>query len=475
MQQRFLFLCLSALCFLVGQRPVHAERPARPNVMIILCDDLGYGDLGCFGHPLIRTPNLDRLAGQGMRLTSCYSAAPVCSPSRVGLLTGRTPSRVGVYDWIPSGHVMHMSRDEVTVARLLQKAGYGTAHVGKWHCNGKFNNPAQPQPGDHGFDYWFSTQNNASPSHENPRNFVRNGKPVGPLKGFSCQLVADEAIGWLEKRKENKPFFLFVCFHEPHEPVASPPELVATYREAKNANQAQYFANVTNMDAAVGRLMKALDDHKLAERTLVFFTSDNGPETLNRYRGARRSYGSPGKLRGMKLWLYEGGIRVPGILRWPGQIKPGQVVDEPICGVDVLPTLCELAGIPTPNDRVLDGTSFVPLLEGKPVVRSKPLFWHYYRALGEPKAALRQGEWMLLAHRAGPEKGLGRNVNPMSMQVIKEARLGKMELYHLGKDLSQKEDLAEKQPEKVKELSRLLIERHREVQKEGETWEFPER
>lgn len=452
----------------------HAAEPTRPNFVVILCDDLGYGDLGCFGHPIIKTPNLDRLASQGIRLTECYSSAPVCSPSRVGLLTGRTPSRVGVYDWIPGGHVVHMPRSEVTIATLLKRAGYQTAHVGKWHCNGKFNSSAQPQPGDHGFDHWFSTQNNARPSHQNPRNFVRNGKAVGPLEGFSCQLVASEGIDWLKKRKDSKkPFFLFACFHEPHEPVASPADLVAKYQKnARNENQAQYFANVANMDAAVGRLMKTLDDLKLANNTLVFFTSDNGPETLNRYRGANRSYGSPGKLRGMKLWMYEGGIRVPGILRWTGRIKPGQVLDEPVCGVDVLPTLCELSGAKLPTDRVLDGGSFVPVLAGKPIERKKPLYWHYYHALGEPKAALRRGDWMILGHRISPEGKLGRNVNPLSMKVIRTARLGAFELYHLRDDPAQKHDLAKKRPEKVKMLSRLLTERHREVQQEGRVWSF---
>ena len=177
---RSLLLLAVAGCAATGV----SETPDRsPNFLVILCDDLGYGDLGCYGHPTIKTPHLDRLAAQGMRLTSCYSSAPVCSPSRVGLLTGRTPSRVGVYDWIPGNHPMHMGRNEITVAQLLKQGGYDTAHTGKWHCNGKFNSPEQPQPGDHGFDHWFSTQNNASPSHENPKNFVRNGEPVGPLEG----------------------------------------------------------------------------------------------------------------------------------------------------------------------------------------------------------------------------------------------------------------------------------------------------
>lgn len=454
---------------------VPASSSAKPNFVVILCDDLGYGDLSCYGHPHIKTPNLDQLASEGIHLKACYSSAPVCSSSRAGLLTGRTPSRVGVYDWIPNNHVVHIPQSEVTVATLLKKAGYDTAHIGKWHCNGKFNSPAQPQPDDHGFDHWFSTQNNASPSHANPRNFVRNGKAVGPMKGYSCQLVADEGISWLKSRKKDNPFFMFVCFHEPHEPVASPEDLVKSYADkARNKDEAHYFANVANMDKAVGRLMKTLDDLKLSKDTLVFFTSDNGPETLNRYRSANRSYGSPGPLKAMKLWVYEGGIRVPGILRWPSKIKAGQKSDVPVCGLDVLPTFCELAEVDLPKGRTLDGSSVVPLLEGKKLERKTPLYWHYYRALGIPKAAMRVSDWMILGQRENP-KTPGRNVNAQAMKLIKSEKLVKFELYNLREDLAQKTNLAKKHPEKLKELSEKLIAKHREVQEAGKLWEFPKK
>src|SRR5262245_22873185 len=223
---------------------VSAAASGRPNVVIILADDLGYGDLGCYGHPVIRTPNLDRMASQGIRFTSFYSASPVCSPSRVGLLTGRNPNRAGVYDWIvengsrpvPDGrHLVHMRPSEVTLPKLLKEAGYATFLAGKWHCNTLFNSDTQPKPSDFGFDYWFAAQNNALPSHENPENFVRNGKAVGKLQGFSCNLVAKEAVDWLadrSKRKPEQPFFLYVAFHEPHERVASPPALVKRYLAA---------------------------------------------------------------------------------------------------------------------------------------------------------------------------------------------------------------------------------------------------
>ncbi|NOY43708.1 MAG: sulfatase-like hydrolase/transferase [Planctomycetes bacterium] len=474
--RHFVALFATASFAYLTAQPLLAALPAKPNVLVILCDDLGYGDLQCYGHPTIKTPNLDRMAAEGIRFTSCYSASPVCSSSRAGLLTGRTPSRTGVYDWIPDGHPVHLPAKEITIATLLKRAGYQTAHVGKWHLNGMFNSPEQPQPGDHGFDHWFSTQNNAFPSHENPNNFVRNGKEVGPLEGFSCQLVAGEAIAWLESRKEAQPFFLQVCLHEPHEPVASPPELVDEYRpHAKNDDQAQYFANVANVDAAVGRILASLHKLNLDEKTLVIFTSDNGPETLKRHRNARRSYGSPGELRGMKLWLYEGGIRVAGLMRWTGQVPAKQVVDTPVCSVDLLPTLCELAKTPVPDDRPLDGTSLVSLLQGEPLKRTKPLYWHYYCALGQPKVALRSGDWMILGHRISPNlPKKSRNVTPLSMRVIKSATLGNFELYNLANDHRQQEDVGKQHAKKLETLSRQLVARHQEVQAEGPRWEFNE-
>lgn len=451
-----------------------AEERPRPNFVVLLCDDLGYGDLGCYGHPAIRTPQLDQLAAQGMRLTDCYASAPVCSPSRSGLLTGRTPTRIGIYDWIPANHVVHLRRSEVTIATLLRQAGYATCQVGKWHCNGKFNSAAQPQPGDHGFDYWMSTQNNAGPSHHDPNNFVRNGKPVGRLSGYSCQLVADEAIHWLKDgRDQAKPFFLFVCFHEPHEPIDSPPELVATYPEARKRGEALYYANVTNVDRAVGRLLATLETLKAAEQTLVFFTSDNGPETLNRYENAWRSHGSPGPLRGMKLHIYDGGIRVPGILRWPGHIPPGQVVREPVCNLDLLPTFCALAGVTPPQDRALDGTNVAPLFDGNPIERKQPLFWHYYRALGKPKVALRDGDWKLVAFWDAPERLPGGNVDQLSQQFLKAAKLVRFELYNLRSDIGEQTDLAPQEPQRVQAMAQRLRQLYGEVIAEAPVWEFP--
>jgi arylsulfatase A len=468
-------LILFTLAFLYSATPVTAQtQQAKPNILIILCDDLGYGDLGCYGHESIRTPNLDKLAGQGTRFTECYAASAVCSPSRAGLLTGRIPTRSGVYSWIAPGNPMHLKKTELTLATLLSRAGYRTAQVGKWHLNGLFNSADQPQPGDHGFDHWFSTQNNAVPTHENPKNFVRNGKAVGKIEGFSCQIVADEAIGWLKAgRDAPAPFFLHVCFHEPHELVASPANLVASYPKAKNEDQAQYFANVTNVDLAVGRLLETLDQLGVAENTFVFFTSDNGPETLNRYKTALRSYGSTGRLRGRKLWLYEGGIRVPGIMRWPGKAPAGKTSDEPLWSLDLLPTLCKVAGAAVPTDRPIDGSDFMPVFEGKKIARKTPLFWHYYRSLGQPRVAMRDGDWVILAHSDALPKDAGGTFQAGDMSALKSAKLTTFELYNLHDDLSQTRDVAKEEPDRLRRMSERMQLLFREVIAEGPAWEVP--
>jgi arylsulfatase A len=468
----------------VAVSPLAAAERTRPNFLVILCDDLGWGDLANYGHPHVRTPHLDQLARDGIRFTSAYSAAPVCSPSRVGLLTGRSPNRAGVFDWIPSAqpdastaqarHLVHMRREEVTLPQVLRAAGYATALAGKWHCNAVFNHPSQPQPDDAGFDHWFATQNNAGPSHENPVNFVRNGEPVGPLEGFSCQLVADEAIGWLDRhagRASDQPFFLYVSFHEPHEPVASPKEQVDRYRDvARTEDEAQYFGNVANMDAAVGRLLASLDRLGYADDTVVFFTSDNGPETLNRYRSARRSYGSPGPLRGMKLWTTEAGVRVPGILRWPARVKGGQVLDDPVSSLDLLPTFASLAGAEIPAGLQLDGTNFQPLLDGDPIIRSQPLFWVYYNALNEQRVAMRDGSWKLLARLEEGEFPRYENVTTSVAAAVRGARLTDLTLYRVDTDPGEAEDLSSAEPARRDELARKLESIYRELTATMHVW-----
>lgn len=448
--------------------PLKADE-SRPNMIVILCDDLGFGDLGVYGHPYIKTPNLDKLAATGIRFTNFYSAAPVCSPSRVGLMTGRSPNRAGIYDWIPESKQpksdarerVHMQQHELTLPQLLQRAGYATCMAGKWHCNSHFNSPEQPQPNDAGFDHWMATQNNAGPSHENPVNYVRNGQPVGPMEGFSCQIAVNEVVNWLEKQKTthpDRPFFLYLPFHEPHEPVASPQELVSLYRDvAFTEEQAQYFANVHNIDLAVGRLLESLESLKLRDNTLIVFSSDNGPETLKRYKAGSRSWGRTGILRGMKLHTHDGGFHVAGIMNWPAGIREARVVTSAASSLDVLPTFAELAHAEVPADRKLDGISLVPLFtSGETPQRPQPLLWAYYNAINDARVAMRHGPWKVLARLNGGTFPRLENLTPENLKKAQAAELTDFEIYNLNEDPGETLNLAGRDLTNEQELIALL-------------------
>jgi arylsulfatase A len=334
--------------------------------------------------------------------------------------------------------------NEITIARLLKSAGYHTAHIGKWHCISKFNG-AEATPGDHGFDYWFSTQNNAVPSHEDPVNFVRNGKRVGPLKGNSSTLIMDEALQYLE-RTGKEPFLAMIWFHAPHEKISTPEEFTKKYPDVEDPTKRIYYGSVSLVDHEIGRLLKYLDDHNLRGNTLVVFTSDNGPETLRRYVGAERSHGSPGPLRGMKLHITEGGYRVPGIIRWPGHTRAGANSEEPVNNTDFLPTFCQIAGVEIPRDRVIDGASIVPVFSGQPIERQTPLYWEYDFAISTPwTISLRDGQWKLLGN----------------------ATLDQFELYDLTADVGEAKNVATKFPARVAKMSAEMKRLHREIFEEG--------
>ena len=442
-----------------------------PNFVVILVDDLGYGDLGCYGNTLTHSPNLDRLAAQGLRLTDCYAAAPVCSPARASLLTGRNANRCGIYGHINPYCEMHLTLKEVTVAKLLQGAGYETFMAGKWHLNSRFNTPHEPKPDEHGFAYWMANPSYHEPSMRDPIDFVRNGLRLGKLEGYSCDIVTDEAVYWLKhERDERKPFFMYICYNETHEPIKSPPHMVDLYPVVPTIGEALYRANVTNLDQAVGRLVDQIDRMGLGDNTLVFFTSDNGPEDLGRHPQAWRSYGSAGPLREEKLYLYEGGIRVPGILRWTGRIGAGVTSNEPISGVDVLPSLCELAGIPVPSDRPIDGANFVPIFEGEPVQRETPLFWYYFNALGKARTALRIGPWKILGLIDQPKNLRKWPIAEGHMEIIRNAEISGFELYNLQEDIGETRNLAAKESHRLSAMAELLIKLHREVRTEGPDW-----
>ncbi|RUL86115.1 sulfatase [Tautonia sociabilis] len=442
------------LAMLSAVRAGDEGRP--PNVVVFLADDLGWGDLGCYGHPVIQTPHLDRFASQGVRFIQAYAANGVCSPSRSAILTGRTPYRNGVYRWIPEGHEVHLRTSEITTPELLKALGFETCHVGKWHLNGRFNAPDQPQPDDHGFDHWFATQNNAAPSHKDPTNFVRNGEPVGPLEGYSSSLVVGEAIRWLrDLRSKDAPFYLQVWTHEPHLPIETAPEFQALYEDQTDEpGVLQHHGNVSQLDHAFGRLMAELDRQGLADSTIVLFTSDNGPEGTGagdpEHPGSQRdrTRGSTGGLRGRKRDDFEGGIRVPMIVRWPGTIAPGTVSDVPVIGSDIFATICDVVGIPLPDDRVIDGASMVPAFSGEPIERSVPMFWRTHISSPDSRVAMREGDW----------------------KVVGNVDLTRFLLFNLAEDPGETTDLSESHPERFREMTERLIRLNASVLGDGPDW-----
>ena len=437
--------------------PLLVHAADKPNVVVLLADDLGYQDIGCYGGP-VKTPALDSLAAGGVRFTEFYSGCAVCSPSRATLITGRHHIRTGVYSWIhdPSQR-SHLLERETTLAELLKGNGYATAHVGKWHLGLPGKKYDKPAPDKHGFDYWFATWNNAEPSHRNPKTFIRNGKPVGPLEGYSCQLVVDEAINWLDQRDDKKqPFFLNVWFHEPHAPIAAPEDVVKTYGALKD-RAAIYSGTIDNTDRAIARLLKKLEQVAPKEDTLIIYASDNGSYLQDRV----------GNLKGKKGTNWEGGIRVPGIFNWPGTIKSGAESDVPGGVVDVVPTICALLGFEPPKAH-LDGSNLAPILTGKGEFnRHQPLYWHLQKS--RPIVAIRDGDYSLVAD---PAYDISKN-NMFQEAWIPKVKAGgytNYRLYNLKKDPSQANDLANSMPELTNKLKTKLLAINKSIMADGHDW-----
>jgi len=435
-------ITLSLIITLFSAIPIFAQAEVtktekKPNIVVFLVDDMGWGDSATYGNPLIKTPNMDKLASQGVKFTQCYSASGVCSPSRSAILTGRTPYRNGVFRHLSGKHVAHLRESEITYPELLKENGYETCHLSK----NQFGDPTFPNPKAHGYDYWMYTHNNASPSHKNPDNFYRMDKPVGKIEGFSAQIVAKEADKWLTTmRSKDKPFALSVWLHEPHSPIATDPKFSGIYGDHKNK---KYMGNITQLDDALGKVMKSLDDIGEADNTFFFFTSDNGP--------VPNFGGTSGGLRGNKRSDHEGGIRVPGILRWPAKAKAGTVSDEPIIGMDLFCTVLDIAGIDIPSDRTIDGVSILPALENKELKRKLPLFWRTHVSKPDDRVAMRIGDW----------------------KIVGNDTLTKFQLYHIQEDWKEEHDLAEEKPEKLKEMTTILLQTWEKIKEEGpnEWWE----
>ncbi|MDQ8207385.1 sulfatase-like hydrolase/transferase [Coraliomargarita sp. SDUM461003] len=446
----FLGLCLAALPLFAQAKEEPKQPPvvslSKPNIVVVMADDMGWGDSGTYGHPVIQSPNLDALAAQGVKFTQGYSAAGVCSPSRSAILTGRTPYRNGVWRHLSGVHQAHLRASEITYPELLREAGYQTCHVGKWHLLSRqqFDNPDYPQVGEQGgFDYWFATHNNADPSHKNPNNFIRNGEHVGELEGYSAPLVADEAIHWInELRDPEKPFVMSVWFHEPHKPIATDIKFSSLYPN-ESERDATYYGNITQLDYALGEVMKALDANGLTDNTLLIFTSDNGP--------VPSSGGDSGGLRGNKRNDFEGGIRVPFLVRWPGHIEPGTVSDTPVIGTDIFSTVLDIVDVPAPQDRTIDGASMLPVFAGKEAKREIPMFWRTHVSSPEDRVAMRLGDW----------------------KIVGNDTLTKFMLFNVQEDSQEKKDLASSMPEKLDEMKRLLVKTWNDINAEGpnEWWE----
>ena len=395
-----------------------ADATEQPNILLIYVDDLGYGDLGSYGHPVLQTPNIDALAADGLRLTEYYAPSALCSPSRAGLLTGRHPYRTGIKSWIPEDSGVYLRDAEITIAEVLRDAGYATAHIGKWHLNSDLASDTEPQPTDQGFDYFYGHNAFQVPHNRNPVNVYRNKTLLPEQIGYTADLYAGEALRWLEKRDREQPFFLYLSMAEPHTSIANPPEFNDIYAEFSRGviepivnglaeppkedliprGPGEYYANITYMDAQLGRVLDWLRDHDLEDDTVVVFSSDNGPVTAQWINWWEvNAYGSTGGFRGRKHYLYEGGIRVPAVIRYPGVTVPGSQSAETTVGMDLFVTLAEIGGGKVPEDRVIDGMDISTVLAGGRLDERR-LFWAL-DSVSDLEFAYRNGPWKLMLDR----------------------------------------------------------------------------
>lgn len=434
------YLLTALLAVMAGNS--HAADLAKsvtPNVLFILADDLGWRDLSCYGSPFCETPHIDRLAREGLRFTQAYTAGAVCSPTRGSIMTGKYPVRTGVTDYIPGLQKPNeklltvptkteLALAEVTIGEALQSRGYQTFYAGKWHLGGK------------GFE----------PSEQGFETYVSDGQLGNHGNDWQVgERLTDAALKFLDERRGEKPFFMYLGFHEPHTPILRYPRHIERF-QAKAAklpaaskestpehdgqnrarqDDAAYGSEVAGLDEQVGRILAKLDANKLAENTIVIFFSDNGGLSVKATPGPTNN----DPLRAGKGWLYEGGIRVPLIVRAPGLTKPATECNVPVISTDFYPTLLELTGAPLQPQQHRDGISIASLLRGGSTLDRQTLYWHYPHYHGStwaPGAALRDGDWKL----------------------IELAHYEQVELYNLSDDLSERRDLSKIHPDKTQAL-----------------------
>ncbi|QGJ70966.1 N-acetylgalactosamine 6-sulfate sulfatase (GALNS) [Planctomycetales bacterium 10988] len=443
--------------FLLSLFPQSVEADASPaktklNMVLILIDDLGWRDLGCYGSDYYQTPNIDRLAEEGMRFTDGYAACNVCSPTRAAIMTGKYPARLLLTQWLPSGrwsatknrmregrYLSNLPLEEVTIAEALREAGYQTAFMGKWHLG----TATYYFPEHQGFDLNIAGRDYGAPGSyfypfEGSWNIPTTGQKLhkeSPLPGkkgdYLIDRLAKEASNYIRTHAE-KPFFLMLSHYAVHAPLQGKPEMVDRYEKVKKRKQQgkpDYAAMVESVDESVGRVMQTLREMNLEDQTMVIFTSDNGGF-------AKATSNTP--LRANKGSNYEGGLRVPVIIKWPGQTSPGTVSHEPVISTDFYPTILEAVGQELRPFQHTDGESLVPILTGEGTFQRDALFWHYphYNQHPEsfPSGVIRQGDWKL----------------------IEDYETNQVSLYHLKEDLGEKNNLAEEKPEKTAELFKKL-------------------
>ena len=430
-------------CALLALSAAPGDNP-KPNVIVILVDDLGWADLGCSGSTFYETPNIDRLARRGVQFTNAYAACPVCSPSRAAIMTGKYPARLHLTDWLP-GRADRPSQkllrpqirqelplEEVTLAEALQPAGYSTASLGKWHLGGE---PFWPQ--HQGFDLNVGGTQTGSP----PGGYFRFQTPnlkARTNREYLTDRLSEEAVRFIQRHRK-RPFFVYLAHYAVHIPLQAKPEIEAKYRSKPKGESLQdnaiYAAMIQSVDEGVGKLLRALEDLEIADRTVVIFTSDNGGLSVE--EGPNTPATSNAPLRAGKGYLYEGGIRVPLIIAGPGVIRPGTLCDVPVSGQDLYPTILAMAGVsPTPR-QVIDGESLVPLLEGTGSLRRDALYWHYPHYSnqgGHPGGAIRRGD----------------------RKLIEWYEDGRVELYDVKRDIGERHDLAAERPEEAARLRNQL-------------------
>jgi arylsulfatase A-like enzyme len=422
-----------------------SELNKKPNFVLILIDDLGWKDLSCYGSTFYETPNIDRLAQESMLFTNAYSACPVCSPTRAGLMTGKDTARLRFTGHItaigrhrhpknsrivPPDDRMYLPLEEVTIAEVLKPAGYVSASIGKWHLGTE-----QYWPLEQGFDLNVAGWTHGSPPayfypYKNPHSKWNPSIPT--LKGgkpgeYLTDRLTDEAIKFIRANK-NRPFFLYLTHYAVHTPLQAPERLVSKYKAKLKTDQSQknatYAAMIENLDANVGRVLRALEQLGLADDTVVIFTSDNG--------GAG-SVTNNAPLRAGKGYLYEGGIRIPLFIKWSGRVRVGSISHTPVTSEDLYPTVLEIAGDRTKPPDKIDGKSLVPLLTDKGKLKREAIYWyypHYSPQAKQPGAAIRAGDYKLIEHYDPPG----------------------VELYNLAEDIGEQVNLAEKMPQKTEQL-----------------------